>query len=403
MKIALVCFAFLPNSGSEPGVGWKWATAMKSLGWDVTVFVRRQHYEMALNDAIVNNVKLVPVGVSRIETAVMRRPFLLYAYLYVWQAMAALAVWQFHRTTPFAVTHHLTYGGIRIPSFLGLIKCRTIYGPLGGGEMAPWPLIRALGWRSTIKEFVRYVSNITTKVNPVLRIGYCTSDRILLKTNENLRFIPRSARSRAACLREIGVSDILEVRRVDGGRGRLLFVARSLYWKGGRLAIEAFSIALGKVDATLTIVGTGSERYKWEQIASRLGCADKINWIDRVDQALMPDLYREHDVFLFPSLHDSSGNVVLEAMAHGLPVVCLNLGGPGEMNLMAGGKTIDAGNTSFGVVVEKLADAVVELVQQPEIYRTAVDSAYRFLHQETWKSRVLAAYEPFTALQASVE
>ena len=39
------------------------------------------------------------------------------------------------------------------------------------------------------------------------------------------------------------------------------------------------------------------------------------------------ELFGSHDLFLFPSLHDSGGFVVLEALSHGLPVVCLDLGG----------------------------------------------------------------------------
>ena len=43
------------------------------------------------------------------------------------------------------------------------------------------------------------------------------------------------------------------------------------------------------------------------------------------------DQYQTHDLFVYPSLHDSSGNVVLEALSFGLPVVCLDLGGPAQI------------------------------------------------------------------------
>ena len=48
-------------------------------------------------------------------------------------------------------------------------------------------------------------------------------------------------------------------------------------------------------------------------------------------RARSAELYRRHHALLYPSLHDSSGNVVLEALFHGLPVVCLDLGGPAEI------------------------------------------------------------------------
>ena len=40
-----------------------------------------------------------------------------------------------------------------------------------------------------------------------------------------------------------------------------------------------------------------------------------------------PDKPISHDFLLFPSLHDSGGFVVLEALCHGMPVLCLDLGG----------------------------------------------------------------------------
>jgi glycosyltransferase involved in cell wall biosynthesis len=44
-----------------------------------------------------------------------------------------------------------------------------------------------------------------------------------------------------------------------------------------------------------------------------------------------PDKPISHDFLLFPSLHDSGGFVVLEALCHGMPVLCLDLGGPKEI------------------------------------------------------------------------
>ena len=58
---------------------------------------------------------------------------------------------------------------------------------------------------------------------------------------------------------------------------------------------------------------------------------DRVEFIPRVPQLKLFELYDTHDLLLFPSLHDSGGYVVLEALSHGLPVVCLDLGGPNEI------------------------------------------------------------------------
>ena len=47
------------------------------------------------------------------------------------------------------------------------------------------------------------------------------------------------------------------------------------------------------------------------------------------------------DLFLFPSLRDTSGNVILEAMSHGTPVIALNHNGASEMITLECGELID--------------------------------------------------------------
>jgi glycosyltransferase involved in cell wall biosynthesis len=67
---------------------------------------------------------------------------------------------------------------------------------------------------------------------------------------------------------------------------------------------------------------------------------------------------------LFPSLHDSGGYAVIEAMAAGLPVICLNLGGPGLFVNEACGWVIEADTPEQ--TVDDLAQALQEFADVPE-------------------------------------
>ena len=119
---------------------------------------------------------------------------------------------------------------------------------------------------------------------------------------------------------------------------RLLFAGRFLDWKGMHLGLAALAELLRRgCRARLTIVGSGNAVTRWRDQARALGLEAAVDWLERVEHDRMADLYRAHDALLFPSLHDSSGQVVLEALACGRPVVCLDLGGPAASSTRAAG------------------------------------------------------------------
>jgi glycosyltransferase involved in cell wall biosynthesis len=85
----------------------------------------------------------------------------------------------------------------------------------------------------------------------------------------------------------------------------------------------------GSPRAELVIVGEGPERTQLEALARELGLNGQVKfpgWMPR--QELLREMTAS-DVFLFPSLRDGGGLVVVEAMAAGRPVICLDLAGPG--------------------------------------------------------------------------
>ena len=137
-------------------------------------------------------------------------------------------------------------------------------------------------------------------------------------------------------------------------RPRLLFVGRVHPTKGVDLAIDAVAALRAKGrEATLAVAGTGdqAELDRLRAHAAAQGVTDAVRWLGFVARAELPALYREHDVFCFPSRWDEpAGLTYLEAMSSGVPVVALARGGArellvnGENSLLADdGPTMAAG------------------------------------------------------------
>jgi glycosyltransferase involved in cell wall biosynthesis len=95
------------------------------------------------------------------------------------------------------------------------------------------------------------------------------------------------------------------------------------------------------------------------------------------------ELYRSHDLFLFPSLHDSGGFVVLEALAHGLPVVCLDLGGPKDIVTSNSGVVVRNNGQDTAQIATAMAREISRLVAAPDrlalLSAGAVSRAHDFI------------------------
>jgi D-inositol-3-phosphate glycosyltransferase len=122
---------------------------------------------------------------------------------------------------------------------------------------------------------------------------------------------------------------------LEVGVPTLLFVGRIQPLKGLDVAIGALAelVGLGHPDARLVVVGGPSgadgalELDRMRDLATLLGVADRIRWVDPQPHHLLSTWYRAADVVVVPSRSESFGLVALEAAACGVPVVAAAVGG----------------------------------------------------------------------------
>ena len=141
-------------------------------------------------------------------------------------------------------------------------------------------------------------------------------------------------------------------------------------------------------DAFLWIAGVGPLEAKLKAMAAALGVADRVRFLGwRTDASA---LYRAADVCVFPSRYEPLGNVVIQAWAHGLPVVAAASQGPaalirdGEDGLLTPIDDADALAANIrrllddGALRAELARAGLERVEG-EFSETAVVAQWRSL------------------------
>ena len=250
-------------------------------------------------------------------------------------------------------------------------------------------------------------------VNPAIRYGF----RLNRSFDRTVRRLLRT------CDASVYVSDFLKRRAEELGArpesGRVILkgvrqdafrarqdrdaVRRTLGWgsepvilavsglvpiKGLTHVLEALSHVRAAGHAfSFVMCGDGPEQAALAQSARQLGLGDRVRFAGRVVRAEIPAYFAGADIFVHGALIEASGNVLLEAMSSGLPIVCTDAGGPAEYVL--------DGINGFVVPVaapEAMAQRIVLLLEDSSLrqrlgrqgrLRAETDLAYQRMIDET--------------------
>jgi len=170
-----------------------------------------------------------------------------------------------------------------------------------------------------------------------------------------------------------------EVRRALGWSADdvvITYVSRIATEKNVDYLADALAkVASRRPDVRILMVGDGPSRPALEQ---RIGSFARFAGCRHGED--LADHYAASDIFAFASLTETFGNVVLEAMASGLPVVALRAGGVGE--------TVQSGSTGSLVEPseppERFASALLGLIEQPEERRRMAQAARIYALSQSW-------------------
>ncbi len=228
-----------------------------------------------------------------------------------------------HRVTPLSPT-------IGSP-LAGMTDVPMVIGPLNGG--LSWPQQYA-NLRAREKEWLAPFRGAYRSL-PWHASTYRRLKGVIAGSRHTAREVPRSYRGQRFYLPENGVDPdrfpIADGWPEPSGRFRFVTVGRLVPYKGMDLILEALHGSRGLAEAELVVVGDGPERGRLEAMAVDLGLGDRVRFLGWVDQRSLAGELRAAQAFVFPSLREFGGAVVLEALASGLPAIVVDYGGPGEL------------------------------------------------------------------------
>lgn len=383
-----------PYKGSEDSIGWNWVLQYEKnyKEGDRIILLTKKFNEKdtrrGLKEFNIQHVELVIVDVpNALNWFREKHSAFHHMYYILWQHWAWL--WVKHSGIHFDVIHHVTMNDYRIPSELYKAKgAKVIWGPMGGAQVTPRPL-KVYEKNQLVASFREFV-NKSCSWNPFYKKALRSYYKIYCINNETQKQISRIVGKDVPLMPELALRDEyknLPIRKGNNDILKIVFVGRLIGKKGIAFLVDALSLMPTDMNWELLIFGDGDDHALIEKQIADSGIGKNVKLMGNRPLNQIAEAYQQADVFVLPSLRETSGNVLLEAMAYTVPIVAFDTS---FCRLL---KEVDCGvfvNTDQALegIKEDWCKAIVTLGQDKELAKQMGLNGYKYVNSKlTWDEK----------------
>lgn len=402
MKVLLVGHGCAPNRGSEPGVTWNWAInlAEKAKVWVITHEFFRPAIEEYVAEHPVDSLHFAYVG--RVgwwdPLRLPSQRFIRFHYMF-WQRRVLELARELDGIVDFDLIHHISWGTVSAPPLLWKLRKPFIWGPVGGGQTAPFRMISCYGTKIPT-EFLRTLRINMLPFLPAVRQAVASTTTIFAGNPETASVLRRAGAGSVLLFHNVGVpqsilTQPLEVRSVVGP-----FI---VLWVGGMIATKGISLCLRVAHATKStdvrfiVVGDGPQAGASRRLARRLRLNDRVEFKGQLPWRQVQTLFRSAHVCLLTSIRDTFPTSTMEALAGGTPVICIDQHGVGAHLPESATVKVPVGRPT--VVATAMAQAIESLSQDRGRLAAMSCEGRRYAESQSWERRTDDIHAHYDATQ----
>lgn len=394
-RILISAYACEPYKGSEPGSGWSMVVELAKCHevWVVTRSNNKSVIDHELQKNRISNIYFLYYDLPKCLLRFKKGYLGVCVYYYLWQLCIWKTIKRAHASIRFDLSHHVTFGKYSAPSVLSFLPIPFVWGPVGGGESTPRCFFKHLSMKGRILERSREVARWLSERDPFVRntarksiIALAatqeTRDRLLKLGCRHVRVVPQCAVSKQQ------LDFFLNLSMPAPPPLRFLSIGRAVPWKGFSLGLIAFEKAQ-LPNAEYWLIVNGQDKKRLMKLVRKFQSVENIRFLDPLPS--LTSVYRVLEkchVLVHPALHEAFGNVVLEAMAAGRPILSLDIGGPALQNDENTG--FQASSSSFDATIRDLQYAMCAFFRDRNLSLTMGKNAQRrVIDTMTWKTRFI--------------
>lgn len=364
-----------PYKGSEEAMGWNYV--YQAARFHQVIAITRENNRHAIERYMTENPDEVYANIRFLYFDLpywMRfwkkgsRGVILYYLL--WQR--AIPYFVKKQQLHFDLTHNINFHNDWSPSFLWKLNKPFVWGPIGHHPLIPAQYIEGYKKAYLLKDRLTWIVKKTFwNLSPALKTTIKKADYIWSMNQSVASAIDLRSKkyhvSPSVATQDFGWNEHKQTEKFT-----LISAGRLVPLKGYDLSILSFAKFLATLPETqkhkceLLIVGSGPEERHYKQLAKQKNIENHVRFISWIDRNELMQLFKNASAFIFPS-HEGAGMVVPEALSFGLPVLCLDNNGPGEMIDKDCGFAIP--QQGFDTTVQQLADSITTLFLDPDLLK----------------------------------
>ena len=248
-----------------------------------------------------------------------------------------------------------------------------------GGQVCPRGLHEYESKSGKLRELI----NRFYKINPLYKKKVSQFSKVYVCNLETQEYIPDSE-----VLIDVPLNDEFRSLKIVATKKdnesdpiRILFAGRLIQKKGISILIDALKYIDKNLNYKILIYGEGKEEVNIRGKVKNLRLEDKVHFMGKVPYEKMSNVYSEADIFVMPSIRESGGSVLVEAMSHKLPIVALDMSLSHFLNEKRCGLFVNPDQSKENILKD-YARCLTELANNTELRVTCGENGYRFVNEQ---------------------
>ena len=396
LNVLVSSYACGPNWGSEVGMGWNWIINLSQY-CQLHVLTEKGFREEIETEIAKLNLLHPPkfyyldIGEKGRRLFWKQGSLLFYYHYKNWQKAAYRQSKEIVNANEIQLIHQLNLIGFREPGYLWKWSGHIpfIWGPVGGFNQVPFNYIFQFDIKNKIfylgKNLLHlYQMHFHSRVRKALK----RADLILAESSSTKKIMKQVYGINAVLMNETGADFEYFYEHIsfcNNNSLNLLWVGKIQGLKGLPIALKALKLLKGKIPITMTVVGDGPDNLACRQFAKETGVSEMVSFLGKRPNKEVRELMKVHDLLFFTSLKEGTPHVILEALSSGLPVLCHDACGHGDVI-----------NDSIGIKIpmESYEKSIMLFSEQLEFLYGNQNKLYefsknarQFVESNSWKNK----------------